>query len=63
MAREPRIEMPGGFYHVGSKGNRGCTIYEDDFERRVFSVSFEPSSVGSSGRVTPSSSCPITFTS
>jgi REP element-mobilizing transposase RayT len=36
MAREPRIEMPGGFYHVGSKGNRGCTIYEDDFERRVF---------------------------
>ena len=36
MAREPRIEVPGGIYHVGSKGNRGCVIYEDDFERRIF---------------------------
>jgi putative transposase len=36
MAREPRIEIPGGIYHVGSRGNRGCMIYEDDFERRVF---------------------------
>jgi len=36
MPREPRIEVPGGFYHVGSRGNRGCVIYEDDFERRMF---------------------------
>ena len=36
MPREPRIETPGGIYHVGSKGNRGCVIYEDDFERRMF---------------------------
>lgn len=36
MAREPRIEVPGGFYHLGAKGNRGCVIYEDDFERRMF---------------------------
>jgi len=36
MPREPRIEVPGGIYHVGSKGNRGCVIYEDDFERRMF---------------------------
>lgn len=36
MAREPRIEVPGGYYHVGSKGNRGCQIYADDFERRLF---------------------------
>ena len=36
MARKPRIEVPGGIYHVGSKGNRGCVIYEDDVERRVF---------------------------
>lgn len=36
MAREPRTEIPGGFYHVGAKGNRGCVIYEDDFERRIF---------------------------
>jgi REP-associated tyrosine transposase len=36
MPREPRIEEPGGIYHVGSRGNRGCVIYEDDFERRMF---------------------------
>jgi putative transposase len=36
MARAPRIETPGGIYHVGSKGNRGCIVYEDDFERRMF---------------------------
>jgi putative transposase len=36
MAREPRIEVAGGIYHIGSKGNRGCQIYEDDLERRVF---------------------------
>jgi len=36
MAREPRVEVPGGIYHVGSRGNRGCVVYEDDFERRVF---------------------------
>jgi len=36
VAREPRIEIPGGIYHVGSKGNRGCEVYADDFDRRVF---------------------------
>ncbi len=36
MARKPRIEVPGGIYHVGSRGNRGCQIYADDFERRIF---------------------------
>ena len=36
MSRELRIEVPGGIYHLGSRGNRGCVIYEDDFERRVF---------------------------
>lgn len=36
MAREPRIEIPGGIYHVSSKGNRGCQIYADEFERRIF---------------------------
>lgn len=36
MAREARIEIPGGIYHVGSKGNRGCQIYADDFDRRMF---------------------------
>jgi putative transposase len=36
VAREPRIEIPGGIYHVGSRGNRGCEIYADDFDRRIF---------------------------
>lgn len=36
VARELRIEVPGGFYHVGSRGNRGCQVYADDFERGVF---------------------------
>jgi REP element-mobilizing transposase RayT len=36
MPREPRIEVPGGYYHVSSRGNRGCTIFEDDYERGVF---------------------------
>jgi putative transposase len=36
MARGPRIEVAGGIYHVGSRGNRGCPIYADDHEREVF---------------------------
>jgi putative transposase len=36
MARHPRIELPGGMYHVGARGNRGCRIYADDYERRIF---------------------------
>src|SRR5205823_2647292 len=36
VARHPRIEVPGGIYHVGSRGNRGGRIYADDYERLVF---------------------------
>ncbi len=36
MARAPRIEVPGGIYHVGARGNRRCRIYADDYERKVF---------------------------
>lgn len=36
MGRKPRIEVPGGIYHLGSRGNRGCRIYMDDHEREVF---------------------------
>lgn len=36
MTREPRIEVPGCYYHVSSRGNRGCAVFEDDYERRVF---------------------------
>jgi putative transposase len=30
------MEVPGGTYHVGARGNRGCRIYADDYERKVF---------------------------
>ena len=36
MGRPLRTEVPSGVYHVGSKGNRGITIYADDHERQVF---------------------------
>lgn len=36
VPRKPRIENPGGIYHVSSRGNRGCVVYHDDVERRVF---------------------------
>jgi putative transposase len=36
MGRERRIEVPGGVYHLGSRGNRGCAIYVDDLERKAF---------------------------
>jgi putative transposase len=36
MGREARIEVPGGIYHLGSRGNRGCPIYMDDDERKTF---------------------------
>jgi putative transposase len=35
MARKPRIEVPGGFYHVVTRGNNKQTIF-DDALRRVF---------------------------
>ena len=36
MGRALRIEVPGGIYHVGSRGNRGCQIYMDNEERETF---------------------------
>lgn len=36
VPRKPRIENPDGIYHVSSRGNRGCIVYHDDVERRVF---------------------------
>ena len=36
IAREPRIQPAGTFFHVGSKGSNARRIYADDFERRVF---------------------------
>lgn len=36
MGRAPRIQAPGEIYHVGSKGNRACRIFADDYEKHVF---------------------------
>src|SRR6266567_1071847 len=36
MTYPPRIEVPGGYYHVGTRGNDKRTIYEDDRDRELF---------------------------
>lgn len=33
MARAPREEEPGGFYHVAARGNCGQDIFSDDVDR------------------------------
>ena len=36
MARKPRIEYPGAFYHVLTRGNRKLAIFKDDEDRKRF---------------------------
>ncbi len=36
MPRRPRIEYAGAMYHVMSRGNRGCAVYQDDQDREIF---------------------------
>ena len=36
MAYVPRIEVPYGYYHVGSRGNNRRPIYSDDRDREFF---------------------------
>ena len=36
MSWPERVQPPGTVFHVGSKGNRGRRIFNDDFERQVF---------------------------
>jgi len=36
MGRPPRILLPGGIYHVTSRGTGPCPIYRDDVDRRCF---------------------------
>ena len=36
MARPPRLEFAGAFYHVTSRGDRREPIYEDDEDRTAF---------------------------
>lgn len=36
MARQPRVEFPGAFYHVMCRGDRCEPIFEDDVDRQIF---------------------------
>ena len=36
MPRAPRVQIPGGTYHVTARGNRRQVIYHDDDDRRQF---------------------------
>lgn len=36
MARPLRLEYPGAFYHIISRGNAGESIYADDRDKRKF---------------------------
>jgi putative transposase len=36
MARLPRFQFPGAYYHIMSRGDRKEIIYHDDEDRRVF---------------------------
>jgi REP-associated tyrosine transposase len=36
MPRPPRVVVPGGFYHVGTRGNNRQTVYWDDADRSNF---------------------------
>ncbi|MDD3440106.1 MAG: transposase, partial [Kiritimatiellae bacterium] len=36
MARKPRILIPGGLYHVTSRGNERQVVFRDDRDRLRF---------------------------
>ena len=36
MAYRHRLEVPYGYYHIGTRGNNKRSIYEDDRDREVF---------------------------
>lgn len=38
MSYVPRIEIPYGYYHVGTRGNNRRSIYQDDRDRELFIV-------------------------
>lgn len=41
MPRRRRIQFPGAIYHLMARGNRKCTIYHDDADRRRFLQTIE----------------------
>jgi len=36
VPRQPRNELPDGFFHVVSRGVAGCLVFLDDADRRLF---------------------------
>jgi putative transposase len=36
MGHAPRIEVPGGAYHVNAKAVDGCKLFRDDEDREIF---------------------------
>jgi hypothetical protein len=34
MARKIRLEYAGAVYHVMARGNQGCRVYADDWDRQ-----------------------------
>src|SRR5213083_1372802 len=36
MARTPRCELPDGYFHVTSRGNRGARVFVEDVDRFEF---------------------------
>ena len=36
MARKPRLDVPGAFYHVIARGNRRAAIFHDDADYRAY---------------------------
>jgi REP element-mobilizing transposase RayT len=40
VPRAPRPQIPGGLYHVTTRGNRSCAIVRDDYDRRHFVGTF-----------------------
>jgi hypothetical protein len=36
MARKPRLDVPGAFYHVIARGNRSTTVFHDDADYHAY---------------------------
>ena len=36
MARPPRLEFPGGVYHVAVRGNERAAVFRDDEDREKY---------------------------
>ncbi len=36
MARKPRVEFPGAFYHVIARGNRRAPLFHDDADYEAY---------------------------